>query len=70
MKHAREGTQLVLLPAGEMGPPNGPVGVALGIVDDDGDPDETWREVMNVFGRMAVKVYHRAHAESGPASDF
>ena len=46
-----------------------PIGVALGIVDDDGDPGETWREVMALFGRMAVRVYHQTHAESGPASE-
>ena len=40
-----------------------PIGVALGIVDDDGDPSETWREVMALFGRMAVRVYHQTHAE-------
>ena len=65
----REGKQLLLLPVGDMGPPDDPIGVALGIVDDDGDPGETWREVMALFGRMAVRVYHQTHTGSGPASE-
>ena len=64
-----EGKQLLLLPAGDMGPPDDPVGVALGVFDDDGDPDETWREVMALFGRMAVRVYHQTDPGSGPASE-
>ena len=64
-----EARQLSLLPAGDMGPPDDPVGVALGFVDDDGDPDETWREVMALVGRMVARAYHRTHAGSGSASD-
>ena len=60
-----DGKQLLLLPVGDMGPPDDPVGVALGIVGDGGDPGEVWQEVMALFGRMAVRVYHRAHAGSG-----
>ena len=65
----RDGQQLRLLPMGDMGPPADPVGVALGVFDDDRDPEETWREVMALFGRMAVRVYHQTHAGSGPASE-
>ena len=64
-----EGKQLLLLPVGDLGPPHDPVGVALGVFDDDGDPEENWREVMALFGRMAVRVYHQTHAGSGPASE-
>ena len=63
-----QGKQLLLLPVGDMGPPNDPIGVALGIVGD-GDPDETWREVMALFGRMAVRVYHQTHAGPGSVSE-
>ena len=52
-----------------MGPPVDPVGVALGVFDDDRDPEETWREVMALFGRMAVRVYHQTHAGSGSESE-
>ena len=65
----RDGKQLLLLPAGDMGPPDDPIGLALGIVAGDGEPDETWREVMKLFGRMAVRVYHQTHAGSGSASE-
>ena len=69
MTRTNGGKQQELLPVGDMGQPNDPIGVALGIVGDDGEPDETWREVMNLFGRMAVMVYYQTHAGSGPASD-
>ena len=61
-----EGKQLRLLPAGAMGPPDDPVGVALAFFDDDRDPEEVWREAMPLFIRMAVRAYYQAHVKSGP----
>ena len=65
----REGKQPLLLPASDMGPPDDPIGVALGIVDDDGDPDEIWIQVMALFSRVVVRAYHQTHGGSGPASE-
>ena len=59
-----EGRQLVLLPVGDMGPPDDPVGVALGIGDDYGDPDQTWVIVMALFGRISVRAYLQAYIGS------
>ena len=49
------------MPAGDMGPPDDPVGVALGL--DGGDLVDPWRPVMDLFARMAVRAYHQAQAD-------
>ena len=54
--------QLPLLPAGDMAPPDDPVGVALGVLDDDSD--DPWQPVMDLFARLAVRAYHQAQAEA------
>ena len=58
----RAARQLPLLPAADMGLSADPVGDALGIVDDDSD--DQWRAVMDLYGRMAVRAYWKARAES------
>ena len=65
---SKEGKQLLLLPASDMAPPTDPIGVVLGI-GGDGDPDETWSEVMVLFGRVAVRAYHQMYGGSGSISE-
>ena len=62
----REPRQLPLLSASDMGPPDDPVGVALGIADDDSA--RVWREAMDLYGRIATRAYFEAHAAPEPAS--
>ena len=59
--------QLPLLPADALGPPDDPVGEALGLVDDD--PDVVWPEVMGLFARIAVRAYHAAQAKAKSESE-
>jgi len=59
-----EGHQLLLMPVGDLGPPDDPVGTALGLLDDDRDPRCAWREVMSLFGVVATRAYYRAQSES------
>lgn len=61
-----EGNQPLLFPIGDMGPPDDPVGDALGLGADDGDA--AWAEVMDLFGRLSVRAYRNAQAKSS-ASD-
>ena len=66
MKRAdRAPRQLPLLPAADFAPKRDPVGDVLGSVD--ADPDAQWALVMDLFGRMAVRAYHRAHEGAKPA---
>lgn len=66
MKRAdREPRQLPLLPAADMAPKQDPVGDALGVVV--ADPDAQWALVMDLFGRMAARAYHRAQEGAKPA---
>ena len=58
----KEPRQLPLLPLGDLGPPDDPVGVALGIAYDD--PDAVWPDVMGLFSGMAIRAYHNAKAAS------
>ena len=60
-RNTRAPRQLPLLSAGDMGPPDDPVGVALGL--DGGDLVDPWRPVMSLFARMAVRAYHHAQAD-------
>ena len=53
--------QLPLFPAGDLGPPDDPVGAALGIPDDESD--DPWSPAMDLFARLAVRAYHRARSE-------
>ena len=55
-----EGQQPFLFPVGDLGPPDDPVGVALGLEDDE-DPAKAWDEVMGMFARLAVRSYFEAH---------
>ena len=66
MQHtARTPRQLPLMSVGDLGPPDDPVGVALGIVgDDDASSSHVWREVMDLFGHIATRAYLDAQAES------
>ena len=59
-----EGTQMVLLPVGDLGPPDDPVGAALGIGGDAGESAQTWVIVMALLGRMSVRAYLEAYAGS------
>ena len=59
----RAARQLPLLPASDMSPADDPVGVALGIVDNDSD--RQWSLSMYLFARMGVRAYHQARAEAG-----
>ena len=61
-----EGQQPFLFPVGDLGPPDDPVGVALGLEDDE-DPAKAWEEVMGIFARMAVRAY--LEAQGRPQSD-
>ena len=61
----REPRQLPLLPAADMAPKQDPVGKALGVAG--ADPDAQWTLVMDQFGRMAARAYHRARQETKPA---
>ena len=55
----------LLLPVGDLEPPDDPVGSALGLLDDDDqDPDHAWREVMFLFGSVAARAYYQAQSES------
>ena len=42
-----------------LGPPNDPVGAALGLEDDE-DPAQAWEEVMDMFAKLAVKSYYES----------
>ena len=54
-----EGKQPLLFPVGDLGPPNDPVGAALGLEDDE-DPAQAWEEVMVLFAKLAVKSYYES----------
>ena len=54
-----EGKQPLLFPVGDLGPPNDPVGAALGLEDDE-DPAQAWEEVMDMFAKLAVKSYYES----------
>ncbi len=61
----KAGQQLLLLPVGDLGPPDDPVGSALGLLDDDDwDPYYAWREVMFLFGSVATRAYYQAQSKS------
>ena len=62
---AREPRQLPLLPAADMAPRQDPVDNALGVVG--ADPDAQWTLVMEQYGRMAARAYHRAHSQTQTA---
>ena len=55
-----QGKQPFLFPVGDLGPPDDPVGAALGLEEDE-DPAEAWEEVMGMFARLAVRAYREAH---------
>ena len=56
------GKQRPLFPIGDLGPPDDPVGDALGMGDVDGDV--AWAAVMDLFGRLSVRAYRSAQAKS------
>ena len=57
-----KGNQPLLFPIGDIGPPDDPVGDALGLGADDGDA--SWAEVMDLFGRLSVRAYRNAQSKS------
>ena len=61
-RRERAPRQLLLLPLGDFRPPDDPIGVAMGIADDD--PDDVWPVVMDLFARLAVRAYHQANVEA------
>ena len=56
------GKQYPLFPIGDLGPPDDPVGDALGTGDADGDV--AWAAVMDLFGRLSVRAYRNAQAKA------
>ena len=71
MQHtARTPRQLPLMCAGDLGPPDDPVGLAFGIVgDDDASSSRVWREAMDLFGYIATRAFLSAEAESGASPE-